>query len=114
MVNRLNTRRYKIRQSARLKRRAKSLSLYEPIKKEMNIQGEKLDIIQWLASVNDIRIIKQFILLKRSNEDTTFINLTQAEKDAIDEGLQSIKDGRFKSHEEVTEITKKKYPQLFK
>gem|GEM_PF-5062454 len=29
------------------------------------------------------------------------------EKDAVDKGLQSIKEGRFKSHEEVTEATKK-------
>jgi predicted transcriptional regulator len=80
----------------------------------MNIQSEKLDIIQWLASINDSKIIKQFMLLKRSNEENTSVNLSQAEKNAIDKGLESIKEGRFKLHEEVTEATKKKYPHLFK
>jgi len=80
----------------------------------MNIQAEKLDIIQWLARVNDSRVIKQFMLLKRSNEEMTVVNLSQGEKDAIDKGLQSIKEGRFKSHEEVTEVTRKKYTQLFR
>ena len=80
----------------------------------MNIQSEKLDIIQWLASINDSKIIKQFMLLKRSNEERTSVNLSQAEKSSIDKGLESIKEGCFKSHEEVTETTRKKYPHLFK
>ncbi len=80
----------------------------------MNIQAEKLDIIQWLANVNDSKVIKQFVLLKRSNEEMTVVSLSQAEKDAVDKGLQSIKEGRFKSHEEVAEITREKYTQLLK
>lgn len=80
----------------------------------MNIQAEKLDIIQWLAKIDDSRIIKQFILLKRSNEENAVVTLNQGEKDAVHSGLKSIEEGRFKSHEEVEEITKKKYNQLFK
>ncbi|MCS6974161.1 MAG: hypothetical protein N2044_02460 [Cyclobacteriaceae bacterium] len=80
----------------------------------MNIQAEKLDIIQWLAKVNDSNIIRQFMLLKKSNEEMASVNLTPAEKTAVDKGLESIKEGRFKSHEEVTEATRKKYTHLFK
>lgn len=80
----------------------------------MNIQAEKLDIIQWLAQVNDSRVIKKFMLLKKSNEESIVANLSQEEKEAIDKGLQSISEGRFKSHEEVIEATKNKYPTLFK
>lgn len=80
----------------------------------MNIHAEKLDIIQWLAGINDRRIIKQFTLLKKSNEEMANVNLSQAEKDAIDKGLQSIREGSFQQHEEVTEATRKKYPHLFK
>lgn len=92
----------------------KSLSLQNQFLKSMNIQTEKLDIIQWLAKVNDSKIIKQFMLLKRSNEEKVAVNLSQDEKEAIDKGLQSIKEGRFKTHEEVTEATQKKYAHLFK
>jgi predicted transcriptional regulator len=80
----------------------------------MDIQSEKLGIIKWLASINDGKIIKQFMLLKRSNEESVSVNLNQAEKTAIDKGLESIKEGRVKSHEEVIETTKNKYPHLFK
>jgi predicted transcriptional regulator len=80
----------------------------------MNIQAEKLEIIQWLASINDSKTIKQFMLLKRSNEERISVNLSQPERDAIDRGLESIKEGRFKLHEEVREAARKKYPHLFK
>lgn len=80
----------------------------------MNIQAEKLDIIQWLAKVDDNRIVRQFMLLKRSNEEAVSVKLSQEEKDAIDKGLRSIEEDRFKSHEEVMEATQKKYAHLFK
>jgi predicted transcriptional regulator len=80
----------------------------------MNIQTEKLDIIQWLAGVNESHVIKQFMLLKKTNEDKTSIDLSETEKKAIDKGIQSIEAGRVKSHEEVMEVTRRKYPQLFK
>lgn len=80
----------------------------------MDIQAEKLNIIKWLAGIQESKVIKQFILLKKSNEEFPSKKLSQTEKLAIDKGLQSIKDGRIKSHEEVMKITRKKYTQLFK
>ena len=82
----------------------------------MNIQAEKLDIIQWLAGVNDSKVIRQFMLLKRSSEEEAGagFTFTEAEKKAIDDGLASIEAGRSKSHEEVMAATRKRYPHLFK
>jgi predicted transcriptional regulator len=82
----------------------------------MNIQAEKLDIIQWLAGVNDSKVIRQFMLLKQSSEEAAGADLifTEAEKKAIDEGLASIEAGRFKTHEDVMAATRKRYPHLFK
>lgn len=80
----------------------------------MDIHAEKLDIIRWLAGVNDSKVIRQFMLLKKSSEEMVSVNLTSAEKEAIDKGIESIRENRFKSHEEVTEITQKKYSHLFK
>jgi predicted transcriptional regulator len=80
----------------------------------MNIQAEKLDIIQWLAGINDSRIIRQFMLLKKSSENTSTESLSQLEKDAIDKGLSSIEKGNVKLHQEVIDSTRKKYNKLFK
>ena len=44
----------------------------------MDIQAEKLELIQWLAGINESRIVRQFILLRQANEVTSV--LTAAEK----------------------------------
>ena len=80
----------------------------------MNVQAEKLDVIQWLNKVNDSDVIRKFVLLKRSNEERISLNLDEEEKKAVDIGLKSIGEGRVKSNQEVTEATRQKYPHLFK
>ena len=78
----------------------------------MDIQAEKLNIIQWLAGINDGNVILKIKELKKSNEEILAISIE--EKVAIDKGLKSIEEGRFKTHEEVVHATKKKYSQVFK
>lgn len=80
----------------------------------MDIQAEKLSLIEWLAGINDSRIIKQFKALQRSNQEQMENSLTSAEKSAIDKGLKSIAEGKVHTHESVMESTQKKYPNLFK
>tara|TARA_R110000868_G_scaffold320547_2_gene581446 strand:- start:1861 stop:2103 length:243 start_codon:yes stop_codon:yes gene_type:complete len=80
----------------------------------MDIQAEKLNLIKWLAEINDLEVIKQFKTLQKSSLEKGAIILTDAEKSAIDQGLKSIEEDRVQSHERVVEITKSKYPTLFK
>ena len=80
----------------------------------MDIQAEKLNLIKWLAEINDLEVIKQFKTLQKSSLEKGAIILTDAEKSAIDQGLISIEEDRAQSHERVVEMTKSKYPSLFK
>ncbi|MCE2995373.1 MAG: hypothetical protein ACK5RG_21105 [Cyclobacteriaceae bacterium] len=79
-----------------------------------DLQTEKLDIIQWLAGVNEHRIIKQFMLLKQTNQESISLQLSTDEKKAIDAGIASIESGRSMTHDEVKEITRKKFSGLFR
>ena len=80
----------------------------------MDIQTEKLDLIKWIAGINDLRIIKLVKALQESAQGKSGITLSSAEKSAIDQGLRSIDKGKFQSHENVIKSTKEKYPRLFK
>ncbi len=40
--------------------------------------------------------------------------MSQAEKQAIEKGLRSIEAGKVKTHQQVIEIIRKKYPYQFK
>ncbi len=80
----------------------------------MDIQADKLNLIEWIAGINDTRIIRQFKCLQKSTQEQINISLTLAEKSAIDKGLKSIAEGKVHTHESVTQSTKEKYPALFK
>jgi len=54
------------------------------------------------------------MILKRSSEEKITFDLSQIEKDAINKGLQSVSEGRYKFHDDVKAESKKKYPNLFK
>lgn len=77
----------------------------------MNIQEEKEDIIKWLREITDNRIVRQLSILKNSNKEA---ELSQQEKEAIDAGLQDIKEGKVRTNEEVMELTRQKYPHLIR
>ena len=78
----------------------------------MDIQAEKLQLIEWLAGINGSRVIRQFKSLQKSNQKQ--IDLTSVEKSAIDQGLKSIAEGKIHTNESVMESTREKYPNLFK
>lgn len=80
----------------------------------MDIQAEKLSLIEWLAGIDDNRIIRQFKILQKASQEQIETQLTADEKKSINKGLSAISNGNVHSTESVKESTKKKYPQLFK
>ncbi|MDZ7608365.1 MAG: hypothetical protein U5K79_22900 [Cyclobacteriaceae bacterium] len=80
----------------------------------MDIQAEKLNLIEWIAGLEDSQIIRQVISLQYSTSPIGRLTLSEREKNAIEKGLKSINEGKVHSHEKVVDATKKKYPRLFK
>ncbi|MDX5345925.1 MAG: hypothetical protein LPJ89_04480 [Hymenobacteraceae bacterium] len=69
----------------------------------MNIQTEKLKIIEWLASVTDQTIIEKIKLLKESQSKNAdwWDAISEAEREAIEQGLDNAEKGKLTAHEEV-------------
>lgn len=80
----------------------------------MDLQTEKLHLIEWLTGVNDLSVIRQFKALQKHNEEKVDREVTTEEKMAIDQGIDSIALGKIHSNDEVKRSTKEKYPNLFK
>jgi hypothetical protein len=53
---------------------------------QMDIKAEKLELIQWLAGVRDMGIIKEFINLKKSKEVDWWNTISTEERAEISEG----------------------------
>jgi hypothetical protein len=69
----------------------------------MNLQAEKLKLIEWLAGLTDQTLIERIKLLKetQSTKVDWWEELSQTERDAIDQGLEDAERGKVTNHEEV-------------
>ncbi|MBS1527210.1 MAG: hypothetical protein JST19_16275 [Bacteroidetes bacterium] len=67
----------------------------------MDIQAEKLNLIQWLAGLNEPSIIKRFVALKKEQQVDWWDEIDDDERAEIEEGLAQADQGELLSHEDV-------------
>ncbi len=69
----------------------------------MDIQAEKLKLIEWLKSLSDQSIIEKLKLFKDNLSDKSdwWETLSEEEVKSIDEGIKDIEEGRTTPHSEV-------------
>ena len=75
----------------------------------MNIQSEKLNLIEWISRLNDASIIEKLIkiqeeYLKSKNWADT---LNEEELESINRGLKDFEEGRIHSQETVRKVYEK-------
>ncbi len=67
----------------------------------MDIQAEKLRLIEWLAGLNDAETIEEFVTLKKKKEVDWWDKISAEERAEIEEGLAQADRGDLVPHEEV-------------
>ncbi len=75
----------------------------------MDIQGEKLQLIEWLAGLSDAKTIKEFITLKKSMEVDWWDEISEAERISIKNGEEELNRGEGIPNEEVMNEVRNKY-----
>ena len=76
--------------------------------RDINIEKDKLEIIKWVATLKDETSIERLKMLKDSRGDVDWWGeISDAEKRAIEKGLEDIKAGRVKSHKQVKKLYEK-------
>jgi hypothetical protein len=73
----------------------------------MDIQAEKLQLIEWLARLNNTSVLKRFISLKKEQEKDWWDQISADEKSEIEEGLGQADRGEVTPHKEVMDKYKK-------
>lgn len=67
----------------------------------MDIQAEKISLAQLLLQTEDVTIIKKVKAIFNSQSKDWWDELSIAQKEAIEEGLDDFKNGRTISYEDV-------------
>lgn len=75
----------------------------------MNIQTEKLDLIEWISRLNDNSVIDKLRQIKEDYTKTEdwWDSLKQEEIESINRGLKDFDEGRIHSHDTVRKLYEK-------
>jgi predicted transcriptional regulator len=79
----------------------------------VDIQAEKLDLIQWLVQLSDENLIRKISALRNERMDSS-IKISNEEKLEIEEGKNDIKEGRYYTHEQVMSNVEDRFDDLLK
>ena len=74
---------------------------------ELNIQNKKLELIQWLSTIEDSAIIEKIMdLRKRENKDW-WNSISENEKNSVEQGLIDAESGKLNSHSNAKKLYEK-------
>lgn len=71
---------------------------------DINLQNKKIELIQWLSTLNDLSIIEKLMKLRETEKKEWWDEISDAEKSAIEKGIQDADNGKLNPHSNAKEI----------
>ncbi|WP_298148826.1 hypothetical protein [Flavobacterium sp.] len=77
------------------------------MKLEQSLQSKKLELIQWLSSVEDVSIIEKIVELRKIETNDWWHSISETEKKAIESGIQDANSGKLNPHSSARKMYEK-------
>jgi len=74
---------------------------------EANIQNIKIELIQWLTTVDDKSLIQKILDIRINQTKDWWKTISHAEKTSIEQGISDADNGKLNSHSEARKIYEK-------
>jgi len=74
---------------------------------ELNIQKAKIDLIQWLTTIEDSSVIQKIMELRNTENKDWWNEISDIEKKSIELGISDADNGNLKPHSEAKKIYEK-------
>jgi hypothetical protein len=74
------------------------------MKADLNLQTKKLELIQWLSTIEDLSVLNKIIDLKKQENKDWWEAISEDEKQSIDKGLQDADLGKLVSHSKAKKL----------
>ena len=71
---------------------------------ELSIQNKKLELIQWLSTIEDSSIIEKIMELRNQESIDWWNSISESEKQSIEKGLQDSEAGKLNSHSKAKQL----------
>ena len=74
---------------------------------EANIQNIKIELIQWLTTLDDNSLIQKILDLRESQTKDWWSEISEKEKASIAKGILDAENGQLNSHSEARKVYEK-------
>ncbi len=74
---------------------------------DVNIQDKKIELIQWLSTLNDESIIEKIMKLRESERSDWWREVSKEEKKSIEKGIKDADSGKLEPHSNVKKLYEK-------
>ena len=71
---------------------------------EIDIQNAKIELIQWLTTLEDSSLIQKIIELRKNETKDWWEDISNVEKKSIEQGLSDANSGKLKPNSEAEKI----------
>ena len=71
---------------------------------EANIQNIKIELIQWLTTLDDSSLIQKILDLRKNQTKDWWTELSEAEMISIEKGISDADNDKLNSHSEARKI----------
>jgi hypothetical protein len=73
----------------------------------LNILNQKLELIQWLSTVEDSSILEKIMELRKKESKDWWNSISESEKESIELGLKDAESGKLNPHSKARELYEK-------
>ncbi len=74
---------------------------------KLNIQDTKIELIQWLTTLEDSNMIQKILDLKKNEAKDWWSEISDAEKESIEKGISDADAGKLNPHTEARKVYEK-------
>ncbi len=74
------------------------------MKVDLNIQNKKLELIQWVSSLNDLSVLEKIIAIRKQESKDWWNSISELEKKSIEKGLEDAESGKLNSHSKARKL----------
>jgi hypothetical protein len=73
----------------------------------LNILNQKLELIQWLSTIEDYSIIEKLMDLRKKESKDWWNSISESEKESIELGLKDANSGKLNPHSKARGLYEK-------
>ncbi len=74
---------------------------------DLDLQNKKIELIQWLSTLNDKSIVEKIMKLRESEKTDWWKEISKEEKKSIEQGIKDADSGKLESHSEARKLYEK-------